>query len=68
MENNTVRITANANVVQFLSTSGNLAAQLPGWKQGVLEASLQAFNSQPRTPVVNTDQSVSQGFQRKKSR
>lgn len=63
MEKKTVKLTANANVAQFLSTSGNLAAQLPDWKRGVLEASSQATNPEPRKPVVKSDQSSSQSGQ-----
>ena len=63
MEKKTAKITANANVVQFLSKSSNLAAHLPEWKRGVLEASSQATNSEPRTPVVKTEHSSSKSGQ-----
>ena len=64
MEKKTVKLTAKANVVRFLSTSGDLAAHLPEWKRGVLEASSQASNSEPRPPVVNAAPSSSPSSQK----
>ncbi len=58
MDKKTVKLTADANVVRFLSTGGQLAQQLPTWKRGVLEASSLATNSEPRTPVVTQDEST----------
>lgn len=55
MEKKIVRLTANADVVQFLSNSGNLSSQLPEWKRGVLEASSKASNSEPRQPVTRSE-------------
>lgn len=55
MEKKIVKLTANADVVQFLSNSGNLSSQLPDWKRGVLEASSKASNSEPRQPVTRSE-------------
>jgi hypothetical protein len=56
MEKKNVRLTANDNVVQFLSNSGNLSSQLPEWKRGVLEISSKASNSMPRQPITRSAQ------------
>lgn len=64
MEKKIVRLTANADVVQFLSNSGNLSSQLPEWKRGVLEASSKASNSEPRQPVSRSEQDSTKSSQK----
>jgi hypothetical protein len=64
MEKKIVRLTANADVVQFLSNSGNLSSQLPEWKRGVLEASSKASNSEPRQPVSRSEQDSTKSTQK----
>ena len=64
MEKKIVRLTANADVVQFLSNSGNLSSQLPEWKRGVLEASSKASNSEHRQPVSRSEQDSTKSSQK----
>lgn len=51
-------IKPDPKVLEFLSRASDLVAELPGWKQGVLEASSKAFNDTPRPPVAHKENKI----------
>ena len=52
MAKQTVRLTPNNDVVNFLGKSQERVAQLPEWKRGVLEVSSSTSNTVARTTVT----------------